>query len=374
MRNGWRSRKVATAGAASADEVSRPSETAYLRERRSPTARGAAAANQSGNGCNSNGNPGEAVTVAVATTKARGNSSRRVGWKNGGDTDRCDTGSALDRDVRDGDGGGNRDRNSLTTATATATAALAKESMHLKLRAMQLGNRRAEEDNGGCVKSKADEMNTAVDGSEGDDDDGPPDEAGAGLPPRTLRLLEYRYRSPGGEIERFASIGGDVSKFSLFLDSAVSRGLLEPPAAWRTPNLATMADTMGAVDGETQLAPGVMPTEGLLPWGDSHGMDNHGEAHVSERASELRSDAEAAAALVAAGTENPTAIAEGRWAAHISVSTVEIADEGVQESLKELWKAERLLSQERDVTDVLRGGEVRTKAGVDFFCVCVPFF
>lgn len=298
------------------------------------------------------------MTAAMATTNARGNSSRRVEWKNGSDTDRCDTGSgALGHYVCDGDGGGNRDRNSLTTATATA--AVAKESMHLKLRAMQLGKRRAEEDDGGCVKIKADEMNTAVDGS----DDGPTDEGEAGLPPGTLRLLEYRYRSPRGEIERFASIGSDVSKFALYLDSAVLRGLLEPPAALRTPNAATVTHTMGAVEGEKQSVPRVTPTGGLLPRGD-----RQREAYVSE--SDVKA---AAAASVAPGTENLTAIAEGRWAAHISISTVNVADEGIQESLKELWKAERLLSQERDATDVLRDGEVRTKTRVDLLCGCFPF-
>lgn len=356
MRNGWRSRKVAAAGATSADGVSRPSETAYPREMGSTTARGAAAANQNGNVCNSNGNPGEAVTAAMATSKAGGNSNRRVERKNGGDSDRYDTGSAMGRYVLDGDGEGNRDRNSLTTATATA--AVAKESMHLKLRAMQLGKRRSEENDGGCGKIKANEMNTAVDGS----DDGPPDEGGAGLPPGTLRLLEYRYRSPGGEIERFASIGDDVSKFALYLDSAVLRGLLEPPAAFRTPNAATVTYTMGTVDGENQSVSRVTPTEGLLPRGD-----HHGEAYVPE------SDVKAAAASVAARTKNLTAIAEGRWAAHISISTVDIANEDVQEGLKELWKAERLLSQERDATDVLRDGEVRTKTGVDLFRVLVVF-
>eukprot|EP00904_Undaria_pinnatifida_P004953 jgi/Undpi1/1588/HiC_scaffold_11.g04978.m1 len=66
---------------------------------------------------------------------------------------------------------------------------------------------------------------------------------------------------------------------------------------------------------------------------------------------------EAAAAEMAAAAAASVAAAGGRWAGQIEVSAVEVADEGVQQDLQALWEEGKLLSQERDATEVLRGRE-----------------
>lgn len=149
---------------------------------------------------------------------------------------------------------------------------------------------------------------TAAD--EGDDDR---------VPPGKVRLLEYRAPPPvaGGERgeTQYASLGDDVSKFITFLESPIARGLREGDAD-------EMLDlTAGTGAGAT---------------------------------------AGAAGRTAAAGTER-----------RIFASTVEIGEEGLQKSLKDLWWEGRLLSQERDAVNVLRGQEVCACVRV---CVCVFFF
>ena len=121
------------------------------------------------------------------------------------------------------------------------------------------------------------------------------------LPPGKVRLLEYRAppSGTGGERgeTRYASLGDDVSKFITFLESPVARGIRE---------------------------------------GDPDELDVAVGAGVG-----------AAEESAAAGTER-----------RIFASTVEIGEEELQQSLKELWREGRLLSQGRDAANVLRGQEV----------------
>ncbi len=149
-----------------------------------------------------------------------------------------------------------------------------------------------EEAGGGDPPNKADGA-----GESASDDSAAAAAAAAGK----ARLLEYR--SPrgaegktGGET-LYACLGNDVSKFIIFLESAVARG------------------EGGCEDGA----------------GDTDLYVAGGEG------------------AVAGGTER-----------RITVSTVEVLDEAIQQSLRELWEGGRLLSQERDAANVLRGQEVRS--------------
>lgn len=132
-------------------------------------------------------------------------------------------------------------------------------------------------------------------------------EGGDQLPPGTAQLLEYRAPpAAGGEKGEtlYASLGDDVSKFIIFLESAVARG--------QSPSESSVVDEDG-----------------------------------------VRLDLAGGAAAAAGGLER-----------QIFVSTVEVGDEGVERMLQALWSGGRLLSQERDAMDVLRGQEVRA---------CSPF-
>ncbi|CAN0154893.1 unnamed protein product [Ectocarpus fasciculatus] len=91
----------------------------------------------------------------------------------------------------------------------------------------------------------------------------------------------------GGET-LYACLGDDVSKFTVFLESAVARGL---------------SDELGHMEGELASA------------------------------------------------------AEGMAKRQVVATTVELEDEGVKQRLETLWKEGRLLSQESDPADVLRGRE-----------------
>ena len=291
------------------------------REGDSPTAGGVEAIPHYDN-APKNGNPLEALAAEEE--------GRHLG-------EHAERGSKDGKDRSDGEG----DNGPSTTTAAT------KQSTHLKLREMHMGGGRR-------VEGKAEE--TSPDGSEGshgDADNSAPGEGEEGLPPGTVRLLEYR--SPRGESERFVSIGGDVSKFALFLDSAVGRGVLEPPTV-------RMPDDGGGMDGEAATV-GVAPTGGRRSSDNSLGRrDRYEEEGNLARVSDIGSDAATAEGELAPA-ESHAAMAEGRWATWITASTVEVSDERVQESLKELWKAERLVSQERDATNVLRTGEVTWGTG-----------
>lgn len=124
------------------------------------------------------------------------------------------------------------------------------------------------------------------------------------LPPGQVRLLEYR-APRGAEDEqggtRYASLGDDVSKFITFLESPVARG------------------------GRN---------------GDADELDVAAGAGAG------------AGGTAAKGTER-----------RIFASTVDVGEDGVQQRLRVLWEEGRLLSQERDAANVLRGQEV--------CCVCV---
>lgn len=133
----------------------------------------------------------------------------------------------------------------------------------------------------------------------------------AAAPAGKARLLEYRAPcdAPGetGGETRYACLGDDVAKFIIFLESAVARG----------------------------------------------------ERGCDDSAGDADLDVSGGGGAVAGGTER-----------RITVSTVEVRDEGIQQSLRELWKEGRLLSQERDAANVLRGQEVRSFDGVRCGFVC----
>ncbi|CAB1109414.1 unnamed protein product [Ectocarpus sp. CCAP 1310/34] len=113
------------------------------------------------------------------------------------------------------------------------------------------------------------------------------EEAGE-LRPRQARVLECRMEAVGGDETLFACLGDDFSKFTVFLESAVARGL---------------SDELGHRGAESYSA------------------------------------------------------AEGVAKRQVVANTVDLADEGVKQGLETLWKEGRLLSQESDPADVLRGRE-----------------
>lgn len=267
-----------------------------------------------------------------------------------------------------------------------AASANKKESAHLKLRAMHLGRREPDVIGGGSkgpskwLQAQAEEA-PALEADSGevasaDICGAQADGAEVELPPGTVWLLDYRAPGPGSA--RFASLGTNLSKFAIFLDTAVSGGQLEPPAVGSVQGVngdgAPGAD-VGGLNG--------FPDEGLhlraTDW--QRGEDTvlvveDGVEAANAAAEKVKngtgsasgarvSAVEAAEAATVAAAAANVAASGGRWAAKIATSTVEVKDEGIQESLKALWADGRLLSQESNATDVLRGGEV---CGMLFWC------
>lgn len=110
------------------------------------------------------------------------------------------------------------------------------------------------------------------------------------LRPGQARVLECHMPTVAEGETLYACLGDDVSKFTVFLESAATRGL---------------SDEVGHRGAESASA------------------------------------------------------AEGMAKRQVTAKTVELADEGVKQGLETLWKEGRLLSQESDPADVLRGREVR---------------
>ncbi|CAM9299846.1 unnamed protein product [Scytosiphon promiscuus] len=149
---------------------------------------------------------------------------------------------------------------------------------------------------------------------DGGDDDGSATEAvdkqarmsRGRLPPGPSWLLEYR-APPAADGEQgealYASLGDDISNFIVFLESAVARG-------------ESVRDSSGVEKDETGLHP-----------------------------------------AAGAGEEVPAAGAGAKQKGQILVSTLEVGDEGAERRLRALWTEGKLLSQERDAVDVLRGQE-----------------
>ncbi|CAN0091109.1 unnamed protein product [Ectocarpus sp. 8 AP-2014] len=108
------------------------------------------------------------------------------------------------------------------------------------------------------------------------------------LRPGQARVLECRMETVCGGETLYACLGDDVSKFTVFLESAVARGL---------------GDELGHRGAESSSA------------------------------------------------------AEGVAKRQVVAKTVDLVDEGVKQGLETLWKEGRLLSQESDPADVLRGRE-----------------
>ncbi|CAM9361779.1 unnamed protein product [Discosporangium mesarthrocarpum] len=146
---------------------------------------------------------------------------------------------------------------------------------------------------------------TPVEGDGNDESEDASNVGGTGSESQSIiqsetKLMEFR--TPDGE--RFASLGVDESIFSIFLD-LVARGRhgqvkdLEGTGGWSARGL-NGAPSSG--DGTTQLAAG----EDLKTPG-------------------------------------------------ITVSDVDLSDEATKEDLQQLWRAGRLLSQDRDAAEILRG-------------------
>lgn len=296
----------------------------------------------------------------------------------------------------DVDAGGAAAAASAAAAVAPAAAAGAgknKQSAHLKLRTMHLGRDDAavEQDrteqmqpqDGNPVVVALERVASGVDQSESATEGrgAPP----AGLPPGTVWLLDYRPPPPPlGEsrgVDRFASLGGDASKFAIFLDSAVARGELEPPPPPVPPIPGAAADVgrgeaarAEARRGEGVALAGAPPFMSVEDGArqEDREVDTRDPQHAAVAAGGRGAGAKgkgeglpepkpAAEAKPVAAIDAACAIASGggRWATRITASTLEVTDEGAKESLQALWKQGRMLSQEGDATNVLRGEEVR---------------
>lgn len=295
-----------------------------------------------------------------------------------------------------------------------------RESAHLKLRTMHLDRRKrstrggsdGDDEKGATAvsqgfRSRDERAFMGADGggdsAEENSHDDSSNDPGGSLPSGTMRLLEYR--SVGsGEGERYASLGDDLSKFAMFLDSFVEKGQLEaPPVPPPSPAVPTtvanatvvesdqVASAASVVDGVDIGASVSGGSENIRPENDetrsqrnsapvastsgaagsevadaSEGLRSHAmkEEEKGQEAAPEAVSPPAAGSLEALEEEKTAAgvgdeAAGGRWASRITVSTVNTTDESVQDSLQGLWKEGKLLSQDRDVTDVLRGEEVR---------------
>lgn len=317
------------------------------------------------------------------------------------------------------------------TAAAASYAASSdypevKESAHLKLRTMHLDRQKvddvadtdskkmpskwlelqAEDALAGKVGNRFEKAPT-TDSSSENNEESASSSGGEELPPGMVWLLEYGLPGvgPAESEQRFASLGDDVSKFAIFLDSVVHRDDTIQPQSTVGRAAATTTVNAGvngaappregspksrrsdSIEGgstteavvvvgeaastaiETTVVAGTVSMDEKQAGGANKGQHdsprNTGKTGVSAEVEALEAEMKkaAAATLAAAGGS--------RWASGIMASTVEIADEAIQKRLQTLWEQGRLLSQEQDARDVLRGREVRCEDFVVFYTLDV---